>query len=127
MKFEHFGLNVPDPEAMAQWYIDHCGMSVLRKVDGRTHAHWMADATGRCTVEIYRNGAAAVPDYAAQDPLVLHFAFAVEDAAAKRDELMAAGAALISDDHMEDGSHLVMLRDPWGLSLQLCQRAVPLA
>ena len=29
MIFEHFALNVPDPQAMAQWYVAHCGMRVL--------------------------------------------------------------------------------------------------
>jgi len=127
MRFEHFGINVPDPKAMAQWYVEHCGMRVLRRVEGGTEAHWVADATGRCTGEIYRNDLAPVPDYAAMDPLVFHFAFATDDAAARRDALIAVGAELISDDTMPDGSRLVMLRDPWGVPLQLCQRAEALA
>jgi len=127
MQFEHFGVNVPDPVAMGQWYVDHCGMRVLKRVEGGTNAQWIADATGRCTVEIYRNDDAPLPDYAAADPLILHFAFDVENAAEKRDALVAAGATLVSDDRMDDGSHLVMLRDPWGLALQLCQRAERLA
>jgi len=49
---------------MASWYAQHLGMKVLRKVEGGTNAHWIADATGRSVVEIYRNEAAPVPDYA---------------------------------------------------------------
>jgi len=26
----------------------------------------------------------------------------------------------------DDGTRLIMLRDPWGLALQLCKRATPL-
>jgi len=40
--------------------------------------------------------------------------------------LVSAGATLVQDLHLDDGSHLVMLRDPWGLALQLCKRAVPM-
>ena len=126
MQFEHFGINVSDPVGMANWYVDHCGMEVLKRVAGGTDAHWIADSTGRCTVEVYRNDAAPVPDYATMDPLLLHFAFAVDDAASTRDRLINAGARLLTDDRMDDGSHLVMLRDPWGVALQLCQRARPL-
>ena len=127
MQFEHFGINVAEPVAMAKWYVEHCGMKVLKKITGGTDARWIADVTGRCTIEIYRNDAAPVPDYAAMDPLLLHFAFAVDDAASTRDRLVAAGAEVLTDEHMDDGSHLVMLRDPWGVALQLCQRAQPLA
>ena len=126
MQFEHFGINVPDPVAMADWYVTYLRMQVLRQVDGGANARWIADATGRCTVEIYHNDAAPLPVYAELDPLVFHVAFAVPDAAATRDALVAAGAKLVSDDRLEDGSHLVMLRDPWGVPLQLCQRADPL-
>src|SRR6266446_4025618 len=30
MKIEHFALQVPDPVAMAQWYVNHLGFSVAR-------------------------------------------------------------------------------------------------
>jgi catechol-2,3-dioxygenase len=30
MRLEHTGLNVADPIKMAQWYVEHLGMKVLR-------------------------------------------------------------------------------------------------
>ena len=39
--------------------------------------------------------------------------------------LAAAGATPFSDDKMPDGSRLIFLRDPWGVPVQLCQRAQP--
>jgi predicted enzyme related to lactoylglutathione lyase len=56
----------------------------------------------------------------------LHVAFAVEDAAAVRDRLVAAGATLIDESGSLESSILVFLRDPWGVTLQLCQRSRPL-
>ena len=35
---------------------------------------------------------------------------------------IAAAGVCHSDVHLADGSHLAMLRDPWGLALQLCRR-----
>jgi len=55
--------------------------------------------------------------------LRIHFAFAVVDAAAERQRLLLAGATLAGEDLLPDGSILVMLRDPWGVPVQLCQRA----
>jgi hypothetical protein len=87
--------------------------------------HFLADATGRVIMELYANPAAPIPDYAAQDPLVYHCAFAVEEVEAVKMRLLAAGATEVSDAFLSDGTRLVMLRDPWGIPLQLCKRATP--
>ena len=126
MKFEHFGINVPDAAAMAAWYVEHLKMQIVRSIQEPPHMHFLADATGHVTIEIYTNPIAPIPDYAAQDPLCFHIAFAVDDAAAVRDYLLANGATLVVNQMLDDGSLLVMLRDPWGVALQLCQRAAPM-
>lgn len=126
MKFEHFGINVPDATAMAAWYVKHLNMQIVRAVQGAPHTHFLADATGRVVIEIYSNPIAPIPNYANQDPLCLHIAFAVENAAAVRDALIANDATLVANQTLDDGSLLVMLRDPWGMALQLCQRAAPM-
>ncbi len=126
MKFEHFGINVPDAAAMAVWYVEHLSMQIVRAVQGAPHTRFLADATGRVVMEIYSNTNAPISDYAKQDPLCFHIAFAVDDAATARDTLLANGATLVSNQILDDGSHLVMLRDPWGVALQLCQRAAPM-
>jgi predicted enzyme related to lactoylglutathione lyase len=59
-------------------------------------------------------------------PLVLHLAFESVDADADRARLLAAGATLVEAVLPPDGSKLYMLRDPWGVALQLCRRARPL-
>ena len=127
MKFEHFGMNVPDARAMAAWYVAHCGMSVARGTQAAPWTHFLADSTGRVVMEIYTNLVTATSDHSAQHPLRYHHAFAVADPAADRKRLEAAGATTVSDDMLPDGSHLVMMRDPWGIPLQLCKRAKPMA
>jgi hypothetical protein len=45
-----------------------------------------------------------------------------ENPVEKRAELETVGATFAEEVHIKDGSHLVMMRDPWGLAIQLCKR-----
>ena len=126
MKLEHFALNVVDPVAMAAWYVEHLGLSIVRKVVDAPYTHFLADSSGTVLLEIYNNPPDQVPPYAEMDPLLLHVAFVSVDPEADKVKLLAAGAILVEEQLFDDGSHLVMLRDPWGLAIQLCKRGVPM-
>ncbi|HVM59451.1 MAG TPA: VOC family protein [Verrucomicrobiae bacterium] len=124
MKIEHVALNVADPVAMATWYEANLGMRTVRSFGPPNHARFMADASGQTMLEIYRNPKAPVPDYPKMDPLILHVAFAVDDVKATRARLMQAGATAVGEMTVTDsGDELAMLRDPWGLAVQLVKRA----
>jgi predicted enzyme related to lactoylglutathione lyase len=77
-------------------------------------------------IELYNNADDPIPEYKSMHPLRLHVAFAASDPDAARAALIAAGASLVEDITRQDGTRLVMLRDPWGLALQLCKRPEPL-
>ena len=126
MVFEHVALNVPDSRAMAAWYTTHCGLRIVHAGGTPPYMHFVADSTGRVIMELYTNPKAPVPDYAAQHPLVLHIAFTVADTEATKARLLEAGATPFSDETLPNGSRLVMLRDPWGIPLQLVRRSKPL-
>lgn len=126
LNVEHVACNVSDPVAMAAWYVEHLGMRVVRKISAAPYMHFLADAAGRVVIEIYSNPADPVPDYSAMHPLRFHLAFNAADPDAAQAALVAAGATLLDDQTTADGSRLLMLRDPWGLAIQLCKRATPL-
>jgi glyoxylase I family protein len=126
LNVEHFACNVSDPVAMAAWYVEHLGMRIVRKISAPPHIHFLADANGRVVVEIYSNPVDPIPDYSSMHPMRFHLAFAAPDPDAARTALVAAGATFVDEQTLADGSRLVMLRDPWGLALQLCARATPL-
>jgi len=126
LNLEHIACNVADPAAMAAWYVEHLGMRVVRQSQDPSRIHFLADAAGRAVIEIYRNAADAIPDYAAMNPLRFHIAFAAADPDGARAALIAAGATFVDERTLPDGSRLLMLRDPWGIPLQLCKRATPL-
>jgi glyoxylase I family protein len=126
LRLEHVAFNVADPAAVAAWYVANLGMRVVRKTDVSPYMHFLADATDSMTLELYANPVAPVPDYAAKHPIELHVAFAAPDPLGAKDELVAAGATFVDEATLPDGGMLVMLRDPWGLALQLCKRSTPL-
>ena len=126
MKLEHFALNVSDPVEMASWYDEHLGLSTVRKMEEAPYTHFLADSSGTILLEIYNNPEDQVPSYAEMDPLLLHVAFVSENPDSDKDDLLAAGASLVEELHLDDGSHLIMLRDPWGLAIQLCKRGKPM-
>ncbi|GHA74994.1 VOC family protein [Pontibacter akesuensis] len=126
MKLEHFALNVEDPQAMTEWYVAHLGLKVVKQQKEAPFMTFLADDSGRIMIEVYRNPANEVPPYRTMNPLLVHLAFVSENPDNDRYRLLQAGASLESDQKLEDGSHLVMLRDPWGLAVQLCKRGTPM-
>ena len=125
MKFEHFALNVPDCRAMSQWYVQHLAFKILRSRDDAPYTHFLGDENGRVFIELYSNPKATIPDYAAAHPLCFHFAVVSLDAKGDRQRLEKVGATLFLEEPQPDGTMLIMMRDPWGVPLQLCQRMKP--
>jgi glyoxylase I family protein len=125
MKIEHIAFNVADPVAVADWYCKHCGLRVVRHIPQPVQVHFLADSDSS-VLEIYCNPPDQIPDYRSMNPLQFHLALTSADPAADAARLISAGASHVDEVRLPDGSHLVMLRDPWGLPLQLCHRARPL-
>lgn len=126
MKIEHIAFNVADPVAVAAWYSLHLGLEIVRHSPVPHQAHFLADDAGETVLEIYCNPPDQVPDYASMNPLLFHLAFISNSPSDDAARLIAVGASMVEELHLPDGGHLVMLRDPWGVALQLCKRAAPL-
>ncbi|MEZ4702531.1 MAG: VOC family protein [Rhodothermales bacterium] len=127
MRIEHWGYQVADPAATAAWYAEHLGFTVTRLLHNNANAHFLADGSGRVMIEIYNNPRISVPDYAAMDPLLAHLAFVCDDVPATIAALVAAGATVVGPAQTTPaGDTLAMLRDPWGMAIQLCHRAEPM-
>lgn len=111
---------------MAAWYVEHLGFRIVRALVDPPHTHFIADDAG-VMLELYANGEVAPVDFGKFHPLQAHLAMVSAGAEVDRERLVAAGAVFVEEIRTTDGSHLVMLRDPWGLPLQLCRRGKPLA
>jgi catechol 2,3-dioxygenase-like lactoylglutathione lyase family enzyme len=127
MKIEHLAYPAKDPVAVAKWYVEHCGLKVVKSTGAPTWTHFLSDGAGGM-IEIYNNSAVTVPDYRQMHPLLLHIAFVVRDTPVERERLLKAGCTVAEDTVTSPaGDVLTMLRDPWGFALQLVQRATPIA
>ncbi len=126
MKLEHIAFNVPDPQAAARWYTEHLGLEVVRAGTAAPFPHFLSDGAGG-VLEFYHNTGGAVLEYRDLHPFTLHIALLCEDIEADRERLLAAGAEAEGEiDTTPAGDRLAFLRDPWGVPLQLVERATPL-
>lgn len=127
MKIEHTAYQVEDPVALAAWYVAHLGLRVKRSQTAPPFGYFLADDGDAVMLEFYRQPNLPVPDYRSTDPLLLHLAFLADDIPGTRARLIAAGASpeggVIRNDA---GDGVAMLRDPWGLAIQLIRRADPM-
>ncbi len=126
MRIEHLALNTADPNSMAAWYVQQLGFRVVSRQPVHPFTHFLEGEGGTVLLEVYNNPPDQVPGYHAMDPLLLHLAFVSENPTLDSLRLVQAGARQVSEQRRKDGTHLVMLRDPWGFAIQLCKRAVPL-
>lgn len=122
MKIEHMALNVPDPLNMARWYVEHLGMTVKRRGVESPWVHFLADDSGTVMLELYGNPDAAALSFPEVQPPALHLAFVSTDLVGDVRRLTAAGATIVADVHQLGEDTFAMLRDPWGLPLQLVSR-----
>lgn len=124
MKIEHFAYQTDHPAEAGDWYCKHLGFTIRRGADAPVPVRFLADETRQVMLEIYNNPKVTTPDYGSMDPLLLHIAFVCEDVPAATERLTEAGATLVSGPEvLETGDELAMLRDPWGLAIQLAKRA----
>jgi predicted enzyme related to lactoylglutathione lyase len=123
MTFEHFALNVVDINGVVNWYCTHLGLTIANQQKVSPFMTFLADSTDRVVIEFYKREDELAEDFSNSHPLTFHVAFVSENADEDKQRLLKTGASFFEEIFKEDGSHLVMLRDPWGMPLQLCQRA----
>ncbi len=123
-RFEHVAFNVEDPRAVAQWYIKHFGMKIIRQSGEPTFTTFIADSGEHMMIEFFCN--TNYPFFLANNIHVmsLHLAFATPDIEATIQNLLTDGATWADTlTTTPSGDKVCILRDPWGIAIQLVQRA----
>lgn len=123
MVFEHFALNVYNIEEIVKWYTRNLGLKIVSEQKESPFMTFLADSSGRVIMELYYRPDEHITNFKTQHPLTFHVAFVSENAEQDKARLLEQGALFVEEVKKEDGSLLAMLRDPWGMPLQLCQRA----
>jgi glyoxylase I family protein len=124
MKIEHIGLLVSDAHGMARWYEEHLGFVNRRTgTDSVGGVDFISDPDQEAMLELFSNSELRMTDWTTLPPTQVHIALCSEDPEADSLRLQAAGATFIERAVRKGpGDELLLLRDPWGVVLQLAKR-----
>jgi glyoxylase I family protein len=121
---EHTAIASPDPERLAQWYVEHLGFTInYRSQNSRTCFVKAADGS---MIEIIQAAHAAGGAPAMDDPGIRHLALTVDDFDSAYQRLKDQGTPLLTEAVKKSGNSTVFFADPDGNILHLLHRETPL-
>ena len=121
---EHIALASPDPEKLADWYVECLGFTIYSKSPASKTT--FVRAPNGAYLEIVKSNETPRPPQELRDVGIRHLAIAVSDFDAVYDALKDRGVAFISEPETAKGNRLVFFTDPDGNYLHLIQRDKPL-
>jgi|WetSurMetagenome_2_1015567.scaffolds.fasta_scaffold1313292_1 glyoxylase I family protein len=124
-EIEHIGITVGKPIEMARWYQEVLGFNIVFSAhDNEKAVAFITDSTGKVMLELGQiPGAPPLADRITHH-LQLHIALKSMDPDTDTEYLVSQGATFIEKCPITlPGEYLVVLRDPWGNTLQLAKRA----
>ena len=121
---EHTAIASPDPERLAQWYVDHLGFIINYKSNNsRTRFVKAEDGT---MIEIIESQGAAAGVSGMRDPGIRHMALTVLDFDGEYRRLKDLGVTFISEPQTVGGNSTAFFTDCDGNILHLLHRERPL-
>jgi glyoxylase I family protein len=119
---EHIGFVINNPWAAADWYQLNLSYTILRKAGDNSVAFIQEPVTG-LILELIGSGDIRPIDKDLSHPLQVHIAIKSDDLDKDKKKLMAAGASFVMDCRTDDpDARVCVLKDPFGLYLQIAQR-----
>ena len=128
MKIEHIGICVDEPISMGIWYRDNLGFEIIRADGDDTFGvSFLRDRKDGTVIEIAKIPESTALDIGKQVPLQFHIAIDCEDPQSEADRLLSAGAEWIGESlYNSYPGEKLLLRDPWGYTIQLLNRQTTL-
>jgi glyoxylase I family protein len=118
---EHTAIASPDPERLAQWYVDHLGFVVNYRYDRNV----FVKAPNGAMLEIIPSEGPRAPQKM-KDPGIRHLAIAVDNFDAAHQQLRSQNVRFVTDPIDLKGNRLVFFEDADGNYVHLIHRATPL-
>lgn len=118
---EHTAIATPDPERLAQWYVDHLGFAVNYRYDRNV----FVKAPNGTMLEMIPSEGERAPQRM-KDPGIRHLAIAVDDFDAAYHHLRSRGIRFLTEPVDLQGNRLVFFEDGDGNLVHLIHRATPL-
>jgi glyoxylase I family protein len=119
---EHTAIASPNPQRLAQWYVDHLDFIINHTYDGN---YFVRAKNGSMLEIIPSEGARA--EQKMKDPGIRHLAILVEDFDAAQADLRQKGVKFLGEPINNKGNRLVFFEDADGNFVHLVHRATPLA
>ena len=123
MKIEHIGLLSSAPIQMGHWYNKHLGFKII--IEDGTDAEgviFIKDDSGT-VIEIGNLSGISPVEFRSHHPLSIHLAVECSSPENKAKCLVEAGAELIGESLKNAyKGEKILVRDPWGLTIQLINR-----
>src|SRR5438128_9051542 len=99
---EHTAIASPDPERLAQWYVDHLGFTInYRSSNSRTH---FVKASDGSMIEIIESKGATAGTPGLRDAGIRHLALTVSDFPAAHERLKQLGVNFVSEAQTVGGN-----------------------
>ncbi len=118
---EHTAIASPNPEKLAQWYVDYLGFHINYTYDGN---YFVKAANGTMLEIIPSEGERGSNKM--KDPGIRHLAIAVDDFDAAQDELKGKKVAFLTEALNNKGNRLIFFSDLDGNIVHLIHRENPL-
>jgi glyoxylase I family protein len=121
---EHTAIASPDPERLAQWYVETLGFKInYQSKNSRTV---FVKAENGTMIEIIEAAHPAAGAAKLDDPGIRHLALTVADFPSACERLKELGVAFLTEPTTKGGNSLVFFTDPDGNLLHLLHREKPL-
>jgi hypothetical protein len=124
LNIEHIGICVSAPISMGLWYRDNLGFKVVRSAgDDIDGVSFLVDSEGNTVLEFGRLPEGPPLDGRSLLPLQLHIAVECENPTDEAERLIKAGAEWLGESPRNTyQGERILIRDPWGYSIQLVNR-----
>jgi glyoxylase I family protein len=122
---EHLAIASPNPEKLAQWYVNNLGFRINHSYDGN---YFVRAADGAMMEIIPAANSLAAPQTIAnnKDAGFRHLAIAVDDLDAGVAALKAKGVRMVGEPFETQGNRLAFFNDADGNLVHLIKRPAPL-
>jgi catechol 2,3-dioxygenase-like lactoylglutathione lyase family enzyme len=123
-EIEHIGITVEQPVEMANWYQEVLGFQIqFAGQDAEKGVAFLTDANNKVMLEFGKIPNVTPLCKKIDHPLQLHIAIKSDDPDQEVEYLISKGATFIEKCPItRPGENLIVLRDPWGNSIQLAKR-----
>jgi len=118
---EHTAIASPNPQKLAQWYVDHLEFYINFQYLG----NYFIKAKNGTVIEIIPSEGER-PEQNIKSPGIRHFAIQVDDFEAAREKLREMGIPLLNDPIQMGGNRLQYFTDADGNFIHLIHREKPL-